>query len=270
MLPFVYFLDFLLLINAQCFFSFPSLISIPLTFCGFSEEKGDLTGVVDLVDDDPEQEFRTELFRCVSKFSQQLGKTASSIFYESLLSSPAISSEDIVHCIVKILETGYGSLDPVFHRYIPGNDLVREKELSDHRDLRKLSIDMFVSLQGLYKKAASWGRILNVIQDFLKFLVPHKIVHNLNSAKSSNINSSVVVHAAYQIAKVMYESAWDLLLFLSYLLDISGQVSVNMFLLLLLLFYCLRNLLFLYLRLCFLSVFVANNSWYQMVLVKFV
>ena len=136
MLPFVYFLDFLLLINAQCFFSFPSLISIPLTFCGFSEEKGDLTGVVDLVDDDPEQEFRTELFRCVSKFSQQLGKTASSIFYESLLSSPAISSEDIVHCIVKILETGYGSLDPVFHRYIPGNDLVREKELSDHRDLR--------------------------------------------------------------------------------------------------------------------------------------
>ncbi|XP_028775144.1 nuclear pore complex protein NUP160 [Neltuma alba] len=168
-----------------------------------------------------------ELFRCVSSFSQQLGKTASSIFYESLLSSPAISSEDIIHCIMKILETGYGSLAPAVHASIPGNDIVLEKELADRRNLRRLSIDMFLSLQGLYKKAASWGRILNVIEGFLKFLVPHKTVNNSDSEKSSNVNSSVVVHATYQIANVMFESAWDFLLFLSYLVDISGQIHMS-------------------------------------------
>ncbi|KAK4272851.1 hypothetical protein QN277_021350 [Acacia crassicarpa] len=191
------------------------------------EEGGDLTGLVDLFDDDLEHEVPMELFRCVSSFSQQLGKTASSIFYEALLSSPAISSEDIIHCIVKILETGYGSLGPVVHTSVPGNDMVREKELADHRNLRRLSIDMFLSLQGLYKKAASWGRLLNVIEGFLKFLVPHKTVHNFDSRKTSNVNSSVVVHATYQIAKVMFESAWDFLLFLSYLLDINGQIHMS-------------------------------------------
>ncbi|KAF7804423.1 nuclear pore complex protein NUP160 isoform X1 [Senna tora] len=194
---------------------FRSLEDIERIIEASSEEGGDLTGLVDLFDDDLEGEIPTELLRCVLSFSQQLGKTASSIFYESLLSAPVISSEDIINCIVKILETGYG------------NNMVLEKELTDHRNLRKLSVDLFLSLQGLYRKAAAWGRILNVIEGFLKFLVPQRIVHNLDTEKSSNINSSIVVHATYQIAKVMFESAWDFLLFLSYLVDISGQIHMS-------------------------------------------
>lgn len=189
--------------------------------------------------DDLECEIPIELLRCILSFSQQLGKTASSIFYESLLRAPVITSEDIIHCIMKILETGYGTSGPVFHTSVPGNSLVVEKELSDHRNLRKFSIEMFLSLQGLYRKAATWGRILNVIEGFLKFLVPQKIVHKFDTEKTSNVNSSIVVHATYQIAKVMLESAWDFLLFLSYLVDISGQVSLNLCLLMLMTFACL-------------------------------
>lgn len=194
---------------------------------------------MDLFDDDLECEIPIELLRCVLNFSQQLGKTASSIFYESLLSVPAISSEDIIRCIVKILGTGFGTSGPLLHTSLPGNNIVLEKEITDHRTLRKLSIDIFLSLQGLYKKAAAWGRILNVIEGFLKFLVPQKIVHNFNTENSSNINSSIVVHATYQIAKVMFESAWDFLLFLSYLVDISGQVSLNLHLLIFTMFFFL-------------------------------
>ena len=184
------------------------------SYCiGSSDEVGELTGLVDLFDDDLECEILIELLRCVISFSQQLGKTASSVFYESLLTAPVISSEDIVHCIVKILETGYCISGPV------------EKELIDHKSLRKLSVDMFLSLQGLYKKASAWDMILNVIEGFLKFLVPQKILRNFDTEMSSNINSSIIVHTTYQIAKVMFESAWDFLLFLSYLVDISGQVS---------------------------------------------
>ncbi|KAH1216805.1 Nuclear pore complex protein NUP160 [Glycine max] len=195
---------------------------------GSSDEVSELTGLVDIFDDDLECEILIELLRCVISFSQQLGKTASSIFYESLLTTSLISSEDIVCYIVKILETGYCMSGPVLQTSTSGNHIVvLEKELADHKSLRKLSVDMFLSLQGLHKKASEWGRILKVIEGFLKFLVPQKVIQNFNTEVSSNINSSVIVHTTYQIAKVMFESAWDFLLFLSYLVDISGQVHLS-------------------------------------------
>ncbi|KAL1369522.1 nuclear pore complex protein NUP160-like isoform X2 [Arachis hypogaea] len=194
---------------------FRSLEDIERIVEGSSDEVGELTGLVDLLDDDLECEILVELLRCVMSFSQQLGKTASSIFYESVLTAPVISSEDIVHCIVKILETGSCISGP------------NEKELIDHKSLRKLSAEMFLSLQSLYRKASAWSRILNVIQGFLKFLVPQKIIQNFDTEVSSNINSSIIVHTTYQISKVMFESAWDFLLFLSYLVDIGGQVHLS-------------------------------------------
>ncbi|KAL9318881.1 hypothetical protein ACSQ67_015398 [Phaseolus vulgaris] len=207
---------------------FRSLEDIERIMEGSSDDVGELTGLMDIFDDELECEILIELLRCVMSFSQQLGKTASSIFYESLLTTPVISSEDIIRYVVKILETGYCMSGPVFQTSTSGDHIVvLEKELADHKSLRKLSVDMFLSLQSLYKKASAWGRILNVIERFLKFLVPKKVIQNFNTEVSSSINSSVIVHATYQIAKMMFESAWDFLLFLSYLVDISGQVHMT-------------------------------------------
>ncbi|RDX92690.1 Nuclear pore complex protein NUP160, partial [Mucuna pruriens] len=208
---------------------FRSLEDIERIVEGSSDEvSSELTGLVDIFDDELECEILIELLRCVISFSQQLGKTASSIFFESLLTTPVISSDDIVRYIVKILETGYCMSGPVLQTSTSGDNIViLEKELADHKSLRKLSVDMFLSLQGLHKKASTWGRILNVIEGFLKFLVPQKVIQNFDTEMSSNINSSIIVHTTYQIAKVMFESAWDFLLFLSYLVDISGQVHLS-------------------------------------------
>ncbi|KAG4970554.1 hypothetical protein JHK84_036650 [Glycine max] len=179
------------LIRKKSISLFRSLEDIERIVEGSSDEVSELTGLVDIFDDDLECEILIELLRCVISFSQQLGKTASSIFYESLLTTSLISSEDIVCYIVKILETGYCMSGPVLQTSTSGNHIVvLEKELADHKSLRKLSVDMFLSLQGLHKKASEWGRIL-------------------------------------KIAKVMFESAWDFLLFLSYLVDISGQVHLS-------------------------------------------
>ncbi|XP_019461186.1 PREDICTED: nuclear pore complex protein NUP160 [Lupinus angustifolius] len=203
---------------------FRSLEDIERILEGSSDEVGALMGIVDLFDDDHDCEILIELLRCVISFSQQLGKTASSIFYESLLTAPAISSDDIIRCIVKILQTGYCISSSV----IAGDSfVVLDNELADHKSLRKLSVDMFLTLQGLYKKASTWGRILDVVEGFLKFLVPRKITHNFDTEMPSNINSSIIVHTTYQIAKVMFESAWDFLLFLRYLVHISGQVHLS-------------------------------------------
>ncbi|KAH1227697.1 Nuclear pore complex protein NUP160 [Glycine max] len=206
---------------------YATLLEYSRHLVGSSEEVSELTGLVDIFNDDLDCDILIELLRCVISFSQQLGKTASSIFYESLLTTSVISSEDIVRYIVKILETGYCMSGPVLQTSTSGDHIVvLEKELADHKSLRKLSIDMFLSLQGLHKKASAWGRILKVIEGFLKFLVPQKVIQNFNTEVSSNINSSVIVHTTFQIAKVMFESAWDFLLFLSYLVDISGQVHL--------------------------------------------
>ncbi|XP_027365626.1 nuclear pore complex protein NUP160 [Abrus precatorius] len=206
---------------------FRSLEDIERIVEGSSDEVGELTGLVDIFDDDLECEILIEVLRCVISFSQQLGKTASSIFYESLLTAPAISSEDIICYIVKILETGYCLPGPALQTSTSGDHIILEKEVADHKSLRKLSVDIFLSLQGLYKKASAWGKILNVIESFLKFLVPQKVIQNFDTEMSSNINSSVIVYTTYQIAKVMFESAWDFLLFLSYLVDINGQVHLS-------------------------------------------
>ncbi|KAM2511233.1 hypothetical protein PS1_035634 [Malus domestica] len=88
-------------------------------------------------------EVLVKMLRCVVNVSQQLGKTASAIFYESLVSAPlVISAEEITHRLLKNLESGYSST------------------------------------------------------------------------------------ATSQVAKVMYESAFDILLFLSYVVSISGQIQM--------------------------------------------
>ena len=204
---------------------------------GSSDEHGDPVSFgLDLFDDDLACEILMEMLRCVISISQQLGKTASAIFYESLVSTSVVSSEEILHCIMKILVIGYSSSAAMLHVSDTGADIAWEKKLADHKNIRKFSIDMLLSLHALREKAVTWARVLNVIESFLKFLVPRKIVHNFDAEISSCINASILVQATSQISKVMFESALDMLLFLNYLVKISGQVRIS-FVLLLLLFY---------------------------------
>lgn len=193
---------------------------------GSSDELGDLVSSgLDLFDDDLEREILLEVFRCVISISQQLGKTASAIFYESLVSGPVISSEEILPCVSKILVTGYSSSAAMLHV----SDIAWEKKMADHKNLRKFSIDMLVSLHALCKRADTWGKVLYVIEKFLNFIVPRKIIHDLDAETPSSINAFTLVQATSQISQVMFETAMDILLFLTYLVNISGQVLLLYF-----------------------------------------
>lgn len=195
---------------------------------GSSDEHGDPVSFgLDLFDDDLACEILMEMLRCVISISQQLGKTASAIFYESLVSTSVVPSEEIIHCIMKILVIGYSSSAAMLHVSDTGADIAWEKKLADHKNIRKFSIDMLLSLHALREKAVTWARVLNVIESFLKFLVPRKIIHNFDAEISSSITASILVQATSQISKVMFESALDMLLFLNYLVKISGQVSIS-------------------------------------------
>lgn len=166
------------------------------------------------------------MLRCVINVSQQLGKPSSAIFYESLISAPpVILSEEIIQRLLKILETGYSSTVAMLHVSDLGPDVAWEKSLADHKNLRKFSIDMLLSLHALHEKSGTWSRILSVIENYLKYLIPHKVIQKFDAEVALDINASILVQATSQVAKVMFESALDILLFLSYLVSISGQVS---------------------------------------------
>lgn len=216
------------LIRKHSVSSFRSLENTELLIDGLSEDLHDLVSFgLDLFDDSSDREILFEVLRCVINISQQLGKTASFIFYESFVGRQIISSKDIIARLVKILENGYGSSTRIGLLSGLGADVAWEREQTDHKNLRKFSVDMLLSLHNLCKKAASWKRVLDVIESYIQFLVPQKFTHNSGAETLFCLNNSILVQASCQIAKVMFESALDILLFLSYLMNIGGQINMT-------------------------------------------
>ncbi|KAM2948364.1 hypothetical protein FF1_035381 [Malus domestica] len=79
-------------------------------------------------------EVLVKMLRCVVNVSQQLGKTASAIFYESLVSAPlVISAEEITHRLLKNLESGYSSTVAMLHVSEHGPDVALERNLADKK-----------------------------------------------------------------------------------------------------------------------------------------
>ncbi|XVE89260.1 hypothetical protein DITRI_Ditri19aG0188900 [Diplodiscus trichospermus] len=207
---------------------FRSLENTELLVDGLSEDLGDLVSFgLDLFDDNSDREILFEVLRCVINISQQLGKTGSFIFYESFVGRQIISSEEIIPRLVKILETGYGSSTKVGHLPGLGADVAWEREQINHKNLRKFSVDMLLSLHDLFKKAASWRKVLDVIESYLQVLVPQNFTQNSGAETLFCLNNSILVQASCQIAKTMFESALDILLFVSYLMTIGGQINMT-------------------------------------------
>ncbi|KAK4406816.1 Nuclear pore complex protein [Sesamum angolense] len=71
------------------------------------------------------------------------------------------------------------------------------------------------------------GKVLDVVEGYLKVLVPQKIVLNMDAEAIFHINTSAIVQSTCQIAKVMFESVLDVLMLLSYMTSISGQINMS-------------------------------------------
>ncbi|KAL8541895.1 hypothetical protein ACS0TY_002951 [Phlomoides rotata] len=176
--------------------------------------------------DELDRQILFEFLQCVRSVSQQLGKASSAIISE-FLSRPHVSSEEVIPQFLKILEIGYSSSTGATLVSELGVDTAWERELLNHRTLRKFSANMFLSLRALCHKANSWGKVLDVVESHLKFLVPRKIVLNLDAESVFHILDSAIVHSTSQIARVMFESVLDVLMLLSYMTSICGQINMS-------------------------------------------
>ncbi|KAK1303809.1 hypothetical protein QJS10_CPB11g01906 [Acorus calamus] len=203
---------------------FRCLEDVELLAYGSSEDFHDL-GTMSLTfpRDGLDFEILLDVLRCSSSISHQLGRSATAIFYESLI-TPDIMSEDITSRLLKIIETGHGSTVEAKLSFHFGADTAWEKQKADHKVLRKFSVDMLISLHALCSKAMSWSRVLDVVEKYLKHLIPHKITEIMEAEASFDINSFLLVNATSQVARVMFESSFDIYMFLGYLVNVGGQI----------------------------------------------
>nr|XP_009417509.1 PREDICTED: nuclear pore complex protein NUP160 [Musa acuminata subsp. malaccensis]XP_018674063.1 PREDICTED: nuclear pore complex protein NUP160 [Musa acuminata subsp. malaccensis] len=204
---------------------FRSLEGIEQLIYGFSDEFNYMkSSGMSLQDNVIDPEVLFEVLRCMSHISHQLGPAASALYYESLI-NPSISSEDIMSQLLKILEAGYCPSVISLIQQI-GVDAAWEKKQTAHRSQRKFAVDILVSLNLLCSKATNWLVVLDTIEKFLTYLNPHRSVQEIDSKCMCNINSILLVQATSQVARMMFEAAFDLLLLLGYLVNISGQVNL--------------------------------------------
>ncbi|PWA49594.1 Nucleoporin Nup120/160 [Artemisia annua] len=165
---------------------------------GSLDEIGEITRQRINLSSDLEQEVLLEVLRCTSHLSQLLGNAASAIFYECFFHKPLICPEQIMTSILKVLEVGYISCVAL---------LVLEKRIADHNTSTKCSTDMLLSLRELYRKAGTWDTFIDVVLKHLKFLESQK---NENGSDRESV----------------FESIFNILLLLKYMLKLSVQVSM--------------------------------------------
>ncbi|KAF3558709.1 hypothetical protein F2Q69_00016838 [Brassica cretica] len=194
---------------------------------GPSSEHSNLTSLGSGMSTD-EHEILSEVLNCTLKISKQLGTAPYAMYFESVTGKSVISSEEILSRLVNILESGYAMSIGQRTWSDLGADRARESKLEAHRNLRRFSIDMLLSLSALCQRAGSWEKVFTIMEKYVQqHLVPKKFRHNNNGEALSDICSSILVQATSLFAKVMFESAFDIVLLLSYLLNISGQVNMS-------------------------------------------
>nr|XP_043632456.1 nuclear pore complex protein NUP160-like [Erigeron canadensis] len=178
------------------------------------------------VSGDVERGVLSEVLQCTASLSQHLGKGAPALFHESLFSEPSVSAEDVVGRLLKVLETRYSSSIAALHVSELGVDTAWEKGVVDHKILRKFSTDILLSLNGLYRKAGTWDKVLDVILKYLNFLVPRKNENKSTSDSVFDVRTCITIQVTAQVANLMFNSAVDILLLLSYMVKLGGQINM--------------------------------------------
>jgi nuclear pore complex protein Nup160 len=178
---------------------------------------------MNLFDDVSDTETLIEVLRCMGHINHLLGRSSAAIYYESLISS-VISPDEIASQILKILESGFSpqSSSPLIT--LLGTDAYVERRQMAHKSQRKFSVEMVLSFHKLQSRSTSWSAVFDVIEKFMKCLNTKVTIQEHELKRLCNVNSTILVQATSQVARTMFESAFDLFLFLSYLVGVGGQV----------------------------------------------
>eukprot|EP01018_Ginkgo_biloba_P012784 Gb_36286 [translate_table: standard] len=170
------------------------------------------------------------ILKCTGSISRHLGKTSLALFYEALLKPSSVTFQFLVSRFLRILDTGYDlSVLKQSNSHL-GLDSAWGKEHKYHNHHRKFALSILLSLQALRDKAGGWEKVLDVIEKYLNYLLPENFSLGEESGTRGtlyNVNTTLLVQSASQVALVQFEAARDLLLLLGYLVKIRGQVGIE-------------------------------------------
>ncbi|KAL6629816.1 hypothetical protein ACP70R_029581 [Stipagrostis hirtigluma subsp. patula] len=205
---------------------FRCLEAVEILIYGSSDELHNPDGGgINLLDDMSDFELFNEVLRCMGHIHHLLGRSSTAIYYESLISS-VISSDEVASQIIKMLETAFSPQSSSSIITLLGTDAYVERRQAAHKSQRKFSVEMLLSFRKLQSRSTSWSAVFDVIEKFMKCLNTNITPQEYESRRVCNINSALLVQATSQVARTMFECAFDLFLFLSYLVDVGGQVSL--------------------------------------------
>lgn len=165
-----------------------------------------------------------DVLACIKSISHHLGWVGPAFYHESLI-SPVVSSEEILSQLVKFLNTGFGPASPASLVTIFGSDAYLAKRQSAHKNQRTFMVEILFSLHTLHSRATSWKGVLEVIEKYLQYLSLQRFNTGSIEFKSGyGLNCSLMVQVTSQVARKMFEAAFNILLLLAYLVETSGQV----------------------------------------------
>ncbi|EMS53650.1 hypothetical protein TRIUR3_25313 [Triticum urartu] len=210
------------LIRKGSFSLFRCLEGVEQLIYGSSDDLGNLIGLGMNLSNDTDGETLIEVLRCMGHINHLLGRSSAAIYYESLISS-VTSPDEVTSQILKILESGFSpqSSSPLIT--LLGTDAYVERRQMAHKSQRKFSVEMLLSFHKLQSRSTSWSAVFDVIDKFMKCLDTKVTIQEFELRRLYNVNSALVVQATSQVARTMFEAAFDLFLFLSYLVGVGGQ-----------------------------------------------
>ncbi|PWA68371.1 nucleoporin [Artemisia annua] len=165
------------------------------------------------------------VLECTNNISQQLGKGAPALFHESFFIDPSIFPEDILRRLLKVLKSGTSSSIASLYGSELGVDTWK-KRVGDNKLHRKFCVNMSLSLQGLYRKALTWDKVIDVILLYCNSLVPQKYEEKSDLEAMFDIRTCITAHVTSEVSKVMFDSAVDIILLLNYMVDLSGMINM--------------------------------------------
>ncbi|KAI5066304.1 hypothetical protein GOP47_0018928 [Adiantum capillus-veneris] len=175
-------------------------------------------------------EFLDFLFKCTSTIKRQVGRVPYAVFGDLLFGNRHISVSHLCSVFLHFLDVGYTHFTMDNQATHIGADVERKKALDYRHRHRKLELQLIVDLQHLRNFAGGWSHVLDCIEGYIVQVTQEtRIFPEEGNSEALNgfISKRLVLKSTAQLSWNLFEAAKDLLILLSYLIHIKGQVGIS-------------------------------------------
>ena len=168
------------------------------------------------------------LSQCLSSISKQLGRLPLSAFGQTLLGSRPASLSHICSVFLHLLDVGYdSSILMTAAQY--GVDTGRKKKHEYQRAHRKFELQMIFDLCELRDSVGDWEKALENMETCMNQLMQDTRGSATRIAfeglEYGIMSKRLVLESTIQLSWAHFEAARDILLLLTYILSVQGQVD---------------------------------------------